>query len=181
MISGGRAIVGLARRRGVGATDMSSHSMLSVWTSFRSRPAPEHKMWRRLPSGDRSVQPSSSELIRGDFGLMAKGNSVERVRAALVAAGHPDTILVFAEPTSTAAEAAAAEGFEPLLSKIHVADAAVSGAIGDWLAGVYVSAQNLTNHYNYGGYSGVQTSPFFGQPTLVYNPRKVDVGLNFNF
>ena len=31
----------------------------------------------------------------------------------------------------------ALEGFEPLVSKIHVADPAVSGAVADWLAGVY--------------------------------------------
>ncbi len=47
--------------------------------------------------------------------------------------------------------------------------------------GFYVNAQNLTNHANYGGYSGTMTSPFFGQPTLVFNPRKVDVGMQFQF
>jgi hypothetical protein len=45
----------------------------------------------------------------------------------------------------------------------------------------YVSAQNVTNHDNYIGYSGVQTSPFFGQPTNVLNPRKVEVGMRFGF
>jgi hypothetical protein len=47
--------------------------------------------------------------------------------------------------------------------------------------GFYVTAQNLTNHANYGGYSGTMTSPFFGQPTLVLNPRKIDVGMQFQF
>jgi hypothetical protein len=47
--------------------------------------------------------------------------------------------------------------------------------------GFYVQAQNLTNRNNYGGYSGVLTSPFFGQPTLVNNPRKIDAGMQFNF
>ena len=47
--------------------------------------------------------------------------------------------------------------------------------------GVYVNVINLTDHANYGGYSGVQTSPFFEQPTLVVNPRKVDVGMNITF
>ena len=47
--------------------------------------------------------------------------------------------------------------------------------------GVYVNVTNLTDHANYGGYSGVQTSPFFQQPTLVINPRKVDMGLNVSF
>jgi prolyl-tRNA editing enzyme YbaK/EbsC (Cys-tRNA(Pro) deacylase) len=39
-----------------------------------------------------------------------RSGSVERVRAALLAAGHPDTITIFPESTRTAAEAAAAVG-----------------------------------------------------------------------
>ena len=38
------------------------------------------------------------------------GSSVDRVRAALLAAGHADTIQAFPEGTRSAAEAAAAEG-----------------------------------------------------------------------
>lgn len=38
------------------------------------------------------------------------GGSVERVRAALIAAGHPDTITAFPDGTRTAADAAAAVG-----------------------------------------------------------------------
>lgn len=38
------------------------------------------------------------------------GGSVERVRAALIAAGHPDTITAFPEGTRTAADAAKAVG-----------------------------------------------------------------------
>jgi hypothetical protein len=44
-----------------------------------------------------------------------------------------------------------------------------------------VQVQNVTNNANYTGYSGVQTSPFFGQPTAVLNTRKVDVGVNLSF
>lgn len=40
------------------------------------------------------------------------GSSVERVRAALLAAGHSDTIAAFPEGTRSAAEAAAAVGCE---------------------------------------------------------------------
>ncbi len=40
------------------------------------------------------------------------GGSVERVRAALAAAGHDDTVQVFPEGTRSAAEAAAAVGCE---------------------------------------------------------------------
>ena len=46
---------------------------------------------------------------------------------------------------------------------------------------LFVNVQNLLNRANYGGYSGVLTSPFFGQPTLVMNPRKIDFGLGFQF
>jgi hypothetical protein len=45
----------------------------------------------------------------------------------------------------------------------------------------YLSGSNLTNHYNYVGFSGVQTSPFFGQATNVLNPRKLELGVRFGF
>ena len=44
-----------------------------------------------------------------------------------------------------------------------------------------VEAQNLTNHYNYTGYSGILTSPFFAQPTAVNNLRRIDMGVIFTF
>ncbi|HUK36064.1 MAG TPA: TonB-dependent receptor [Vicinamibacterales bacterium] len=44
-----------------------------------------------------------------------------------------------------------------------------------------VQAQNLTNHNNYNGYSGVLTSPFFDQPTAVVNPRRVLFNIAFSF
>ncbi|HYN10382.1 MAG TPA: carboxypeptidase regulatory-like domain-containing protein [Vicinamibacterales bacterium] len=46
---------------------------------------------------------------------------------------------------------------------------------------VYASAQNVTNHKNYIGYSGVLTSPFFGLPTNVLNSRKIEIGTRFGF
>ena len=45
----------------------------------------------------------------------------------------------------------------------------------------YASAQNVTNYRNYIGYSGVMTSPFFGEPTNVLNPRKIEIGTRFGF
>ena len=46
---------------------------------------------------------------------------------------------------------------------------------------VFLFAQNLTNHANYPGYSGVMTSPFFRQATAVAGTRRVEAGLNFGF
>jgi hypothetical protein len=46
---------------------------------------------------------------------------------------------------------------------------------------LYLSAQNLLNHVNPVGYSGVMTSPFFGRPTAAMPARKIDVGLRVGF
>ena len=56
-----------------------------------------------------------------------------------------------------------------------------SGPPTRYRLGFFVQMQNVTNHSNYAGYSGTLTSPFFGQPTMVLNPRKVDFGVNFGF
>jgi hypothetical protein len=44
-----------------------------------------------------------------------------------------------------------------------------------------VQVQNVTNHANYTGYSGLLGSPFFGQPTAVLGTRKVDMGVQLSF
>ncbi len=46
---------------------------------------------------------------------------------------------------------------------------------------LFVSAQNLFNHVNPIGYSGVMTSPFFGQPTAAMPARRIDVGMRIGF
>jgi hypothetical protein len=46
---------------------------------------------------------------------------------------------------------------------------------------LFASVNNLTNHANYGGFSGVKTSPFFMQARSVNNPRRVDFGMNLAF
>ena len=69
------------------------------------------------------------------------------------------------------------------------------GSAGDLLGGLsgggaedkrvrfelYVSAQNLFNHANPIGYSGVMTSPFFGQPTAAMPGRRLDLGMRIGF
>ncbi|HVQ39155.1 MAG TPA: carboxypeptidase regulatory-like domain-containing protein [Pyrinomonadaceae bacterium] len=46
---------------------------------------------------------------------------------------------------------------------------------------LYAQAFNLFNHTNLGAFSGVQTSPFFGQATSAQLPRRLEVGTRFNF
>lgn len=46
---------------------------------------------------------------------------------------------------------------------------------------LYVSADNLLNHVNYGGYSGNMLSPFFARPTSAQAARRIQVGMGFRF
>ena len=46
---------------------------------------------------------------------------------------------------------------------------------------IITQIQNITNRANYSGYSGTLTSPYFGQPTIVNNPRKIDIGVQISF
>jgi hypothetical protein len=46
---------------------------------------------------------------------------------------------------------------------------------------LFASAQNLFNHTNAVGYSGVMTSPFFGQPTAALPGRRVELGARIGF
>ncbi len=46
---------------------------------------------------------------------------------------------------------------------------------------LYASAQNLLNHVNPIGYSGVMTSPFFGEPTAAMPARRIDMGMRIGF
>lgn len=45
----------------------------------------------------------------------------------------------------------------------------------------FVQATNLFNHVNPIGFSGVQTSPFFGQPTAATPGRRMEAGMRFSF
>lgn len=44
-----------------------------------------------------------------------------------------------------------------------------------------LNVQNLTNHANYVGYSGVMTSPFFRKPTMVQGVRTFNLSAGLSF
>ena len=46
---------------------------------------------------------------------------------------------------------------------------------------LFANFDNVFNRANYGGYSGIMTSPFFMKPTTVSNPRRVTMGINTTF
>jgi hypothetical protein len=46
---------------------------------------------------------------------------------------------------------------------------------------LFASAQNLFNNVALTGYSGVMTSPFFGQPTAAMPGRRIDIGMRVGF
>ena len=55
------------------------------------------------------------------------------------------------------------------------------GATKKYRLEFYAQAFNLLNHANLGVFNGVQTSPFFGQATSAQSPRRMELGLRFNF
>ncbi len=55
------------------------------------------------------------------------------------------------------------------------------GATKKYRLEFYAQAFNLLNHANLGAFSGVQTSPFFGQATSAQSPRRFEVGMRLNF
>ena len=46
---------------------------------------------------------------------------------------------------------------------------------------IYVQAYNVFNHVSRVGFSGVRTSPFFGQPTASLPPRRIEIGTRLDF
>jgi hypothetical protein len=66
-----------------------------------------------------------------------------------------------------------------------------SGPIGGMMMGgatdkrvrldVYIAASNIFNHVNYTNFSGVLTSPFYGQPTAAQPGRRVELGARIGF
>jgi hypothetical protein len=55
------------------------------------------------------------------------------------------------------------------------------GAQPRYRLNVFTNITNVTDRANYGGYSGVITSSFYGRPTFVQNPRRAEVGMNIAF
>jgi hypothetical protein len=52
---------------------------------------------------------------------------------------------------------------------------------GRYRLGLTINVQNITNHANFIGYSGVLSSKLFGQPTAAVNPRRLNVGMMIGF
>jgi hypothetical protein len=50
-----------------------------------------------------------------------------------------------------------------------------------WNMELYAQFSNLLNHTNPVNYTGVQTSPFFGQPIAALPGRRIETGVRFNF
>ena len=64
---------------------------------------------------------------------------------------------------------------------LRIAGGQANGAQQRYRSSLFVSVNNLTNHANLSGFSGVMTSPFFRVANSVQNPRKFDLGINVSF
>jgi hypothetical protein len=56
-----------------------------------------------------------------------------------------------------------------------------SQAMPRYRINIMLMVDNLTNHANYSGYSGLMTSPFFMQPTSVTGVRTMSLNVGFSF
>jgi hypothetical protein len=52
---------------------------------------------------------------------------------------------------------------------------------GRYRMSINLFVYNLMNRTNFMGYSGVLTSPFYGQPTSSQMARRIHVGMNLQF
>ncbi|HEX8072793.1 MAG TPA: TonB-dependent receptor [Pyrinomonadaceae bacterium] len=82
---------------------------------------------------------------------------------------------------------AAAGGGGPRMVAVRIdgSGGSVSGLPGGqqhrWNMEFYAQVSNLLNHTNPVNYTGVLTSPFFGQPVAALPGRRVETGVRFNF
>jgi hypothetical protein len=81
-----------------------------------------------------------------------------------------------------------AGGGGPQIRVLRSGDADVLGGMGGvalankrWRGELYVQAYNIFNHANRTNFSGVQTSPFFGQATSALAGRRIESGMRFSF
>jgi hypothetical protein len=83
----------------------------------------------------------------------------------------------------------AGQGGRPRLVRINGNDADVLGSMPSMPGGgdkryrveFYAQAYNLFNHTNLINFTGVETSPFFGQATAAQAGRRIETGMKFSF
>lgn len=56
-----------------------------------------------------------------------------------------------------------------------------TGAKYKYSVKIFMTANNILNQTNFTQFVGVRTSPFFRQPIMADNPRRIDFGLRFSF
>jgi hypothetical protein len=81
-----------------------------------------------------------------------------------------------------------AGGGGPQVKVIHGGNSDMLGAMGGasvqnkrWRGELYVQSYNVFNHTNRTNFSGVQTSPFFGQATAALPGRRIETGIRMSF
>ncbi len=81
-----------------------------------------------------------------------------------------------------------ARGGRPKMIRIRDGDDALGMVSGDpqavdkrWRMDFYIQANNLFNHTNLMNFTGVETSPFFGQAIAAAPGRRIETGMKFSF
>jgi hypothetical protein len=165
---------GDVRHRVSGMFNMNLWKGFKIATSFSGNSAPPYNITTGRDDNDDTVSNDRPAGVgrnaaraagRWDLGARLSYTFGFGQRAAADGAGGPQMIMI-----------RAGGGGETSMGGF-------SGGADDkrWRVELYVAGTNILNHTNFTSYSGVMTSPFFGDPTSAGPARKIELGARFGF
>jgi Carboxypeptidase regulatory-like domain len=170
----------LDREWGVGSGDIP-HRVIVQWNAQTLRNLTT-SLFANISSGApytlQTGFDDNADLIFNDRPAGVARNT-ERARGQVTINGNINYAFTFGK-TNTAAPPVTAIGITSINGVVSAQTISVPPS-GRYRVNIYAQIQNLTNRANFVGYSGVLTSPFFGRPRDVTNPRRVDIGVNFGW
>ena len=173
-------VAGVARHNlsGMLTTPLFSTLRLSVNASWRSG----------TPYNITTGRDDNADTVFNDRPLGIARNAA-RTDATWDIGGRLSYAFGFGQRTPT--DGGGAHGGQPMVVVQRVGGAVGGGDIAGGFGGgaenkryrfeLFVSGSNLANTVNRIGYSGVMTSPFFGQPTAAMPGRRIALGLRVGF
>jgi Carboxypeptidase regulatory-like domain len=170
----------LDREWGVGAGDIP-HRFIVQWSAQTLRNLTTSILMNAASGTPYTIQTGfddNADLIFNDRPVGVSRNTA-RAKGQLSLNGNVNYSFTFgkANPTTPPQTAIGITSINGVISTQTIS----VPQVGRYRMTLYMQAQNITNRHNFVGYSGVMTSPFFGQPRDVSNPRRVDIGVNFGW
>jgi hypothetical protein len=161
-----------ARHRAMGFANIGLPRRFTLGTSFRIQSA--------LPYNITTGHDDNGDTISNDRPAGVTRNT-----------GRGSTLVDVSTRLSWRAGFGGPASAGPGVPQVRIVRAGVdTNVLGDMMTGdnakrysveLYAQAFNVLNHTNALNFSGVETSPFFGQATSAAPPRRIEVGARFSF